>query len=326
MSSTEIEFTPGKLSNEAIVAIVKSAGISDEIIKISKPNAWIMESRRIYFADGKVLLLKIGTNDEWTDEASILNQLHATQVLHHIGIPQPNLLAYAENKTSYGFRFLLLEAYNGTRLYDLYSTADSVNRIMIFESLAYTYSKIHRIKNSWSGVWNGSPDKKKYPIHPARFYSNAEFHGGSGRFLLEKGIISKALFDDICNAWDNNLPYLEQRESSLAHISPFPWSIYMAHDNGNYSVTGLAALGDFMWWDPMSDVAHLLYPPYMDKILKHLNLWVPGNHDPPLLSNAVVPDLPAANDARSSDNHETLPQMPFEDEYSQLSPYEDHTF
>jgi hypothetical protein len=64
----------------------------------------------------------------------------------------------------------------------------------------------------------------------------------------------------------------------------------------------------------------------IQKILKHLNLWVPGNHDPPLLSNAVVPDMPAANDARSSDNHETLPQMPFEDEYSQLSPYEDHTF
>ncbi|MNI81407.1 hypothetical protein D3C73_1380160 [compost metagenome] len=32
----------------------------------------------------------------------------------------------------------------------------------------------------------------------------------------------------------------------------------------NGKVEGVAALGDFMWWDAMSDVAHLLYPPFMD--------------------------------------------------------------
>jgi hypothetical protein len=29
-------------------------------------------------------------------------------------------------------------------------------------------------------------------------------------------------------------------------------------------VSGFSALGDFMWWDSMSDVAHLLFPPFMD--------------------------------------------------------------
>ena len=76
----------------------------------------------------------------------------------------------------------------------------------------------------------------------------------------------------------------------------------------------------------MKIIAFIEEEAIIQKILKHLNLWVPRNHDPPLLSNAVVLDMPAANDAGSSDNHETLPQMPFEDEYSQLSPYEDHTF
>lgn len=179
--------------------------------------------------------LKIGINNEWTDAAGIHNQICAARILQDIGIPQPAILAYADNKAEYGFRFLLFEAQMGVKLYDLYQSSNPEDRIKLFESLAHTYSKIHHKKNSWSGVWNGSPDKSKYPIHPARFYSVAEINGGSGHSLYREGMISRHIFDAICDAWDSNLPFLEHRESSLVHISPFPWSIYLSHKSSIFS-------------------------------------------------------------------------------------------
>lgn len=253
-----------KISDNTIQEIVESAGIVEKISEISVSNIWIMELRKILLSNGKTLLLKVGINDEWTDEASIINQVYATKMLQDVGIPQPNILAYSKNKAKYGFRFLLSESHNNTKLINLYRTSNSVERIKIFQSLANAYSKIHSKKNSWSGVWNGSPDKNKYPIHPAQFYSNYELHNGSGYSLYEKGFITRELYENICNVWDSNLSFLIHRDSRLVHISPFPWSIYLAKNKDEYTVAGLAALGDFMWWDSMSDVAHLLYPPFMD--------------------------------------------------------------
>lgn len=253
-----------ELNHETIKAILESVGIDDDIIALGVTNQWIMESRRIYLSNGRVLLLRIGINDEWTDDANIHNQICASRMLRDIGIPQPDILAFAENKDDYGFRFLLSDVHRGLKLLNLYRSADPDNRIRLFESLARTYSCIYSRKNSWSGVWNGSPEQSKYPIHPARFYSMAEINGGSGLALYSKGAISKSLFDALCNAWDSNLAFLEQREASFVHMSPFPWSIYLSQTDNNFNVTGLTALGDFMWWDAMSDVAHLLYPPFMD--------------------------------------------------------------
>ena len=65
------------------------------------------------------------------------------------------------------------------------------------------------------------------------------------------------------------------------------------------------------------------------KILKHLNLWITV-HDPPSLSKAAVEDefpcVPAMDITDSFNNHHTQSQMPYEDEYSQLTTYEDHTY
>lgn len=38
----------------------------------------------------------------------------------------------------------------------------------------------------------------------------------------------------------------------------------MFYNRDSFSVGGFSALADFMWWDAMSDVAHLLYPPFIN--------------------------------------------------------------
>ena len=68
------------------------------------------------------------------------------------------------------------------------------------------------------------------------------------------------------------------------------------------------------------------------KILKHLDLWMPMNHDPPSrkdLSMHIQPDRSfewweaTNNTSHRSDLDEDISNMPYEDEHSQLTPYED---
>jgi hypothetical protein len=70
------------------------------------------------------------------------------------------------------------------------------------------------------------------------------------------------------------------------------------------------------------------------KILKHLNLWMPQNHDPPkeeithfsinIQSHGGFEWWEAVhNTSFQQNNSEDIYQMPYEDEYSQLTPYED---
>jgi hypothetical protein len=61
------------------------------------------------------------------------------------------------------------------------------------------------------------------------------------------------------------------------------------------------------------------------KILLHLDLWMSGNHDPPNLYQ-VHQYIPASKPSGPSDDpthDDYVLQMPYEDEYSQLTPYED---
>ena len=61
------------------------------------------------------------------------------------------------------------------------------------------------------------------------------------------------------------------------------------------------------------------------KILKHLNLWM-TNHDPPENETNHLPvhiewwETKEDQDSFVEDDY----QAPYEDEYSQLTPYEDH--
>jgi hypothetical protein len=261
---------------EKIKKILIDTGIDCELTRIGEPNAWVMQSQYIYLRDGSRLLFKIGLEDEWTDDSTILNQVQATNLIKSTGLPQPKILTYSANKSEYGFRFILSESHKGNQLYSEYQLGSKDERRKIYKALGEAYNRIHHVQNDWSGVWNGHTSKKKYPIHPVDFFRQAEIYGGSNKYLLENSIIDKELYDRICLVWDENLAYMKERPSSLIHYSPFPWSIYIHKDKGNYSVTGLSSLGDFMWWDPMIDIAHLLYPPFSEITQEEKDAFLQG--------------------------------------------------
>jgi hypothetical protein len=61
------------------------------------------------------------------------------------------------------------------------------------------------------------------------------------------------------------------------------------------------------------------------KILLHLDLWMPGNHDPPNLykEHQYIPASKSSGPSDDITHDDYVLQMPYEDEYSHLTPYED---
>jgi hypothetical protein len=254
------------INKQLIEKILKNSGINQNILTLEKPKIWIMQSQKIILADGNSLFLKLGINDDWTDSSSIKSQVTATKLIKSLGITQPEIISFSDNKKTYGYLFILSEPQKGEKLYHYYNDSSKCEKEMIYNALAISYSKIHSIKNNWSGLWSeGDSSVKKYSIHPSEFYFKAELINGSGKYLFENNIIEKKLLDKICAIWERNLNYLINRPSTLVHISPFPWSIYLTKSKEKmFEVSGFNAVGDFMWWDYMSDVAHILYPPFLD--------------------------------------------------------------
>lgn len=275
-----------RIEHKVINRILLDAGIKSTVSHIEEPHVWIMQSYRVHLADGRCLLLKIGINPDWTDSSTILNHVRATQLIRSTGIKQPKILSFSEHEDEYGFMYILSETQRGTRFCDAYKGASNYERKQLYKSVGQAYSQIHSIKNEWAGVWDGNPSKKKYPIHPCDFYRDAEIYGGSAKYLHENGIINTDLFRRICLAWDENILYLKQRPSSLIHVSPFPWSIYVIKKEDGYSVRGFSAIGDFMWWDPMSDVAHLIYPPFLNITNEEQNSFI-NEYNIPLDKRAI---------------------------------------
>lgn len=61
------------------------------------------------------------------------------------------------------------------------------------------------------------------------------------------------------------------------------------------------------------------------EILLHLDLWMPGNHDPPNFykEHQYIPASKPSGPSYDTTHDDYVLQMPYEDEYSQLTPYED---
>ena len=68
------------------------------------------------------------------------------------------------------------------------------------------------------------------------------------------------------------------------------------------------------------------------KILIHLNLWLPGNHDPPEEDKPLQTTIEYGNilevefDTCQPTYEEPIYRTPFEDAYSQISPFDDREF
>ena len=144
---------------ETIRRIVLDAGIDSPIGRIGEPTNWNMHVQYVWLDDGRRLLLKISTTD-WVDAGAILNYTKSIELVRSLGIPQPRTLHYSESGDGYGFRFVLSEGQDGMRFCDAYQQASRHDRPRLLAALGRAYSRLHGIKNSWAGLWDGDPSRR----------------------------------------------------------------------------------------------------------------------------------------------------------------------
>ena len=190
-----------------------------------------------------------------------INEVRLCEMLRANRLPAPETLFVDAEGVYPGRPFLIQSNLEGYRLSQWLTMADREELTGLFSCIGETYKRIHSIKGLKSGVWDGGSEKT-LPISPNDFYFNTEILSDSGKAAFESGIITKSEYVKIQSIWEANLPALKNHQTALVHGSPFPWTICLLKgEDGNFKVTRLNALGDFLWWDPAYDLPFLLYPP-----------------------------------------------------------------
>lgn len=244
---------------EEILRIIAAKVFPDlKITEICDRGVVIKHNFLLKFNDGSEYYVKFNIRNEWAD---LNHECKVVEILkeNHISIPD---IIYSDDKCSISpYPYIIQKQSKGMKLSD--AVCAGLNMPTIFEAVAKYYGSIHSVKNEISGLWDKADyRKRRYPISPYRYMFDAEISRGSGLQLLKKGKIPVKLYEDISSAWERNLDFLESAQPSMVHTSAFYWNIYVDDSDSVFEISKITALGDFMWWDPMWDVALILNPPF----------------------------------------------------------------
>lgn len=224
------------------------------------------------------LIYKVKTDPQMGD---IWHEENVVRVFLKYGIPTPKVIHSDESCRIIPYPYLVQEKIGGKKLGDLLETEPHTEQLKIYKTIGKLYKKMHSVKNKRSGLWSREPRQPLYPIEPTDYMFNAELLNGSGKHALEKGIISKELYDKIIETWNKNLTELRQYEPAMIHVSSFYWNIYLQDREGAWDVCKLMSLGDVLWWDPAYDIATLKYPPFGEYKESHWEAFIQGYGETP---------------------------------------------
>jgi hypothetical protein len=189
-------------------------------------------------------------------------EANVVSLLCENGIQQPRIIKIDASLFSIPYEYGIYEDAPGEPLaaYLLENKRDALQDI--YTALGKYYRRFAEIPGPFAGVWDKTPDRPKYKIHPADAMLMLEVEGGSGKSLLDKGIISREIYDRIIGIWKRSLPKLRALPVHLTHFSAFPWSVYLSYGQTGCFVSKITALLDILWWNEHATIAHILYPPY----------------------------------------------------------------
>jgi len=226
------------------------------------------------FADGEKYFVKFNVRNEWSN---LKHEENVIKVFENNDIPVPPLIFHDETNFISPYPYIIQKQISGLKLSDIYYS-DEYDFEKIFESVGVYYSKIHSVKNDVSGLWSlDEYTERRFPISPVKYMYDSEISRGSGFELLKKGVIPVSLYEKIDRVWSESIEYLEQSDVTMIHASAFLWNVYVDISNENeVYVSKVTSLGDVMWWDPMWDVATLLFPPFFEMNEKNINSFIRG--------------------------------------------------
>ena len=252
------------------------------VTHIEDRGEWARHIMEVTLDNGEVMFLKLHTHTDWL-ETSLHEQI-VTQMLREKGLEIQQILVVDRTCQLMPYTFLIEKQGRGVQLGRLLPTLSQAEQGQVFEAVGRYYAAMHAIRHTRSGVWLDDPTQT-FPVTPNEFYLQNEILTGSGPQLVQRGCLSRPIYEQVAALWQENLDRLNAHPSVLLHASPFHWAIALEQTGENWQVCRLGALGDTMWWDPAYLLAAIRYPPFAAANPCHWQAFLNGyqpNNDLPL--------------------------------------------
>ena len=226
---------------------------------------WMRRRYRVTLDGDEQVMVKLTTHAEWIDTSR--QEAEAARLMAAHDLPAAPVLALDTTCRLLPYPFVIQAWRGGRRLnavldeLDRSGSAAAVERRRLYHTLGAVYGRLHAVAGPRSGVWDGTPERT-LAVSPNEYMFRAEILEGSARRAADSGLLSAATYQRIVSVWRAHMDELKDHRPSLVHGSPFPWTIYVDHNEQGWQVAKLTALGDVLWWDPAYDLAFLRYPPF----------------------------------------------------------------
>lgn len=246
-----------KISESYVREILATHYPSKPIREVIDKGIWYKHISKVIFEDGESIYIKFG-------KENVEMEQYATWLLNQHEIFQPQIPFVGISNIDSFPEYAVYENTQGKPLSFYLSEQNQVELRKIYNVLGKYYKKFSSITGQFAGVWDVTPTKNKYGVHPVDGMYRLEIENGSCLALHQLGLITAKEYGDIKSIWRKFRSKIKELPVQLTHFSPFPWSIYLTEDSGSYQVSKITALGDILWWNEHATVAHVIYPPFFN--------------------------------------------------------------
>lgn len=249
------------ISNEAIIAAVRSHLPQRSVIQVEDRGAWIRRIYKITLDGNEVVYLKIDQ-----DFAASEKETTICRLLRSNGLPAPTVLALDTSRALLPESFLIQAHAGGERLGTLLDRVSQQQQTQIYRALGQFYRRLHSVHHAHSG-WIDETGKV-LPFSPTAYqYQEVILHIGS------EAVAQNRLAEDthlrLSRFWGEHLTMLDQHSPSLVS-GALHWTVFLEDCQG-WRVTKLTDLHDFLFWDPAWDAASIRYPVFRPPLTD--DLW-----------------------------------------------------
>jgi hypothetical protein len=242
---------------DGIRFIIEETYPQKHITEIQDRGVWFKQIFKITFSDHSAAYVKLKRHEDW----DITAEAHAASLLRENKIDQPEIIRIGTACSAFPFDYGVYEDAPGVKLSAFLKENNKGVVQEVYAALGRYYKRYAELSGPFAGVWDRSPNRSKYALHPAEAMLKLEIVGGSGKALLENGTISRTMYEAAVRIWNCFLPRLMALPVHRTHFSPFPWSIYLDRNESGFFISKITALQDILWWNEHATLAHILFPP-----------------------------------------------------------------
>lgn len=241
---------------ETVTQAVKRHLGSRTVECVEDRGVWIRHNFRVTLGGGETVYLKLDRSFPASEkEAYICEWLRAN------GLPAPPVLVVDTTCTLLPMPFVIQAHVGGEQLGDLLDRAGAADKADIYAALGRFYRRLHAIHHDHSGWIQGAGEVLPFSPNQHQYSEVIVKIGGEA---VERGVMAAGTHERLKRLWADSIGWLDEHQPSLVGGSLY-WTVYLAR-NGDWHVTKLMDLHDFLYWDPAWDLVGIKYPAFREPL------------------------------------------------------------